>query len=89
MPECAQRLNDVLRHQGGEKGVKHVALDVFAPDGRLFGFCVRTEARQHVFLQPDRLRGQHVEAPMRVGPRLNSLSVAVFLTSAICLELGG
>lgn len=69
--------------------MKKVLLDVFAPDGRLFGFCIKTEESQHVFLQPDRLRGQHVEAPMRVGPRLNSLSVAVLLTSAICLELGG
>lgn len=88
MPECERRLSDVLRRQGGDACVKNVLLDVFAPDGRLFGFCVSTEDT-HVFIQPDRLRGQRVEAPMRVGPRLNSLSVAVFLTSAVCLELGG
>lgn len=88
MPECKRRLDEELRTGGeGEGGERTGCFDVFAPNGRLFGFCTSTVEGQFVFIQPERLRGASVMAPMRVGTHLNSLSVAVFLTSAVCLEL--
>lgn len=92
MPECNQRLNEVLEmNQKKNKGVTTAFYDVFTSEGQLYGFCSYDATQgvkgNYIYIQPDRLRGCLVQKPMHVGKELSSLSVAVLLTSTVCFEL--
>ena len=86
---CTNRLNDLLIDGLSEagNGTNIEYYDVFASNGQLFGFCARMPHLEHVYVQPEQLRGVRVVHPMRIGPQIHPLTVAVFLTSSICVEI--
>ena len=61
--------------------------DVFTSTGHLFGFCTPRAPRDFVYVQPEELRGVSVVEPMRVGEGLHPLTIAVFFTGAVCIEV--
>lgn len=83
----ANRLNAKL-NEGIAGTVKNVEYyDVFTSNGQLFGFCARLPTQEDLYVQPEQLRGVPVVHPMRVGKKIHPLTVAVFLTSSICVEV--
>ena len=83
----SHELNAMLTEGFAESGKNVEYYDVFASNGQLFGFCARLPHRGDVYVQPEQLRGVPVVQPMRVGRQIHPLTVAVFLTSSICVEI--